>query len=295
MSWESSAEYYRLLNLGVEERLGGLHSAKTVMHSVEFAELTTLQREERWDEVAAILSAAAVGVAGRRRRRRPAVHDELPPGRRPGRRGRRRAGAPPGRRRGRRGLGRRAAEGRVPRHGVRDGPPLLHRPAGVARPLGRDAGRGAPPDPRPDHLRRARPRPGARPLAAHRRRPHRPAVGPGRRGRDPRLHRARGCSSSRPTPTSRSSPAPPCTSRPRSTARSPDRPAVWPGLPARSRAPVRPDRVVSRRVGPSDVQLGSIRPSRAAQAPELHVRRTPRRRPAARRARTRARASPGAT
>jgi aspartate racemase len=62
MSWESSAEYYRLLNLGVEERLGGLHSAKTVMHSVEFAELTTLQREERWDEVAAILSAAAVGV-----------------------------------------------------------------------------------------------------------------------------------------------------------------------------------------------------------------------------------------
>ena len=62
MSWESSAEYYRLLNLGVEERLGGLHSAKTVMHSVEFAELTTLQREERWDEVAAILPAAAVGV-----------------------------------------------------------------------------------------------------------------------------------------------------------------------------------------------------------------------------------------
>ena len=62
MSWESSAEYYRLLNRGVEERLGGLHSAKTVMHSVEFAELTALQREERWDEVAAILSAAAVGV-----------------------------------------------------------------------------------------------------------------------------------------------------------------------------------------------------------------------------------------
>jgi aspartate racemase len=62
MSWESSAEYYKLLNLGVEERLGGLHSAKTVMASVEFAEVTGLQQEERWDEVAAILSRAAQGV-----------------------------------------------------------------------------------------------------------------------------------------------------------------------------------------------------------------------------------------
>jgi aspartate racemase len=61
MSWESSAEYYKLLNLGVEERLGGLHSAKTVMCSVEFAEVTALQEEERWDEVAGILSAAARG------------------------------------------------------------------------------------------------------------------------------------------------------------------------------------------------------------------------------------------
>jgi aspartate racemase len=62
MSWESSAEYYKLLNLGVEERLGGLHSVKTVMASVEFAEVTALQEEERWDEVADILSAAARGV-----------------------------------------------------------------------------------------------------------------------------------------------------------------------------------------------------------------------------------------
>ena len=45
MSWESSAEYYKLLNLGVEERLGGLHSAKTVLASVEFAEVTALQEE----------------------------------------------------------------------------------------------------------------------------------------------------------------------------------------------------------------------------------------------------------
>jgi aspartate racemase len=62
MSWESSAEYYKLLNLGVEARLGGLHSAKTVMASVEFAEVTALQEEERWDEVAEILATAARGV-----------------------------------------------------------------------------------------------------------------------------------------------------------------------------------------------------------------------------------------
>jgi aspartate racemase len=62
MSWESSAEYYKLLNLGVEERLGGLHSAKTVMTSVEFAEVTALQEEDRWDDVADILAAAARGV-----------------------------------------------------------------------------------------------------------------------------------------------------------------------------------------------------------------------------------------
>lgn len=62
MSWESSAEYYRLLNTGVEDRLGGLHSARTVMASVEFAELTAAQREERWEDVAAILSTAARGV-----------------------------------------------------------------------------------------------------------------------------------------------------------------------------------------------------------------------------------------
>lgn len=62
MSWESSLEYYRLLNTGVEDRLGGLHSAKVVMSSVEFAEVTELQQAERWDDVAAILVEAARGV-----------------------------------------------------------------------------------------------------------------------------------------------------------------------------------------------------------------------------------------
>ena len=62
LSWESSLEYYRLLNTGVEDRLGGLHSAKAVMSSVEFAELTELQEAERWEDVAAILVEAARGV-----------------------------------------------------------------------------------------------------------------------------------------------------------------------------------------------------------------------------------------
>jgi aspartate racemase len=62
MSWESSIEYYRMLNTGVEERLGGLHSAKCVMSSVEFAELTDLQQADRWDDVASLLAEAAKGV-----------------------------------------------------------------------------------------------------------------------------------------------------------------------------------------------------------------------------------------
>jgi aspartate racemase len=62
MSWESSIEYYRMLNTGVEERLGGLHSAKVVMASVEFAELTELQQADRWGDVAALLAEAAKGV-----------------------------------------------------------------------------------------------------------------------------------------------------------------------------------------------------------------------------------------
>lgn len=50
MSWESSIEYYRLINEEIRARLGGLHSAKCVMYSVDFAEIEPLQREGRWDE-----------------------------------------------------------------------------------------------------------------------------------------------------------------------------------------------------------------------------------------------------
>ena len=62
MSWESSAAYYKDLNLGVERRLGGLHSIRTVMASVEFAEVNALGRQGRWDEVAAILVEASLGM-----------------------------------------------------------------------------------------------------------------------------------------------------------------------------------------------------------------------------------------
>jgi aspartate racemase len=62
MSWESSAVYYKLLNRGVEERVGGLSSAKIVLSSVDFGQVTAWQREDRWDEVADVLSTAATGV-----------------------------------------------------------------------------------------------------------------------------------------------------------------------------------------------------------------------------------------
>jgi aspartate racemase len=62
MSWESSAHYYRLLNEAVKERLGGLHSAKCILASVDFAEIEPLQRADRWDDAGAILNRAALGL-----------------------------------------------------------------------------------------------------------------------------------------------------------------------------------------------------------------------------------------
>jgi aspartate racemase len=59
MSWESSIEYYRVINQMVRERLGGLHSAKSVMYSVDFAEIETLQREGRWEEATQLMVEAA--------------------------------------------------------------------------------------------------------------------------------------------------------------------------------------------------------------------------------------------
>ncbi|KJK43828.1 racemase [Lentzea aerocolonigenes] len=62
MSWESSAEYYRLANVLVRERLGGLHSARIVLHSVDFAEIERMQVEGRWDDAGKALAEAAAAV-----------------------------------------------------------------------------------------------------------------------------------------------------------------------------------------------------------------------------------------
>ncbi|MFE0460269.1 aspartate/glutamate racemase family protein [Kitasatospora sp. NPDC058965] len=59
MSWESTAEYYRVLNEEVRERLGGLHSARCVVYSVDFAEVERLQAAGRWAEAGDLLAAAA--------------------------------------------------------------------------------------------------------------------------------------------------------------------------------------------------------------------------------------------
>jgi aspartate racemase len=62
MSWESTAVYYRDLNVGVQERLGGLSSPKLVLSAVDFAELTALEDEERWPQIGDLLAGAAQGV-----------------------------------------------------------------------------------------------------------------------------------------------------------------------------------------------------------------------------------------
>jgi aspartate racemase len=62
MSWESTAAYYEGLNKGVQRRLGGLHSAKIVLASVDFAEVTALQESGDWEAVGDILGRAAAGL-----------------------------------------------------------------------------------------------------------------------------------------------------------------------------------------------------------------------------------------
>lgn len=59
MSWESSIEYYRIINEAARDRLGGVHSAKSVMVSVDFAEIEELQRAGRWAEATELMIGAA--------------------------------------------------------------------------------------------------------------------------------------------------------------------------------------------------------------------------------------------
>jgi aspartate racemase len=59
MSWESSIEYYRLINEAVRDRLGGLSSADCVLRSIDFAPMEALQRDGRWEEAGAQLAGEA--------------------------------------------------------------------------------------------------------------------------------------------------------------------------------------------------------------------------------------------
>jgi len=62
MSWESTQTYYRLINQQVRERLGGLHSARILLYSVDFAEIEALQHKGDWDGRAEILTLATQAV-----------------------------------------------------------------------------------------------------------------------------------------------------------------------------------------------------------------------------------------
>ena len=62
MSWESTIPYYRLINEGVKQRLGGLHSASLLLHSVDFHEIEACQSSGEWDKAGEILAQAALGL-----------------------------------------------------------------------------------------------------------------------------------------------------------------------------------------------------------------------------------------
>lgn len=66
MSWESTVSYYQAINKGVNKQLGGLHSAKLVLYSVDFAEIERYQHQGEWDKAATILinAASAIEKAG---------------------------------------------------------------------------------------------------------------------------------------------------------------------------------------------------------------------------------------
>ncbi|AEA47817.1 aspartate/glutamate racemase family protein [Archaeoglobus veneficus] len=59
MSWESTLEYYRIINETVKEKLGGLHSAKCIIYSVDFEEIEKLQHEGKWKELTEVMIDAA--------------------------------------------------------------------------------------------------------------------------------------------------------------------------------------------------------------------------------------------
>lgn len=62
MSWESTVTYYRQINEAIKERLGGLHSAKLVLYSVDFDEIERLQRSGDWEAAGTVLAEAALSL-----------------------------------------------------------------------------------------------------------------------------------------------------------------------------------------------------------------------------------------
>ncbi|WP_312456037.1 aspartate/glutamate racemase [Pseudescherichia sp.] len=62
MSWESTIPYYRLINEGIKARLGGLHSASLLLHSVDFHEIEACQSSGDWHKAGEILASAAAGL-----------------------------------------------------------------------------------------------------------------------------------------------------------------------------------------------------------------------------------------
>lgn len=62
MSWESTIPYYRLINEGIKQRLGGLHSASLLLHSVDFHDIEACQASGKWDKAGEILAQAALGL-----------------------------------------------------------------------------------------------------------------------------------------------------------------------------------------------------------------------------------------
>lgn len=66
MSWESSAEYYRIINEAVNERCGKLHSAKIILYSLDFDEIEILQHSNKWEEISekVVYAAQRLEIAG---------------------------------------------------------------------------------------------------------------------------------------------------------------------------------------------------------------------------------------
>ncbi|MCC0628555.1 MULTISPECIES: aspartate/glutamate racemase family protein [unclassified Clostridioides] len=64
MSWESTITYYQVINTVIKERLGGLHSSKCILYSVDFQEIEECQSSGNWEKSAKILSDAAIKLQG---------------------------------------------------------------------------------------------------------------------------------------------------------------------------------------------------------------------------------------